>query len=134
MSSTGNKLEGLSVTEEAGIRFVEGPPDRQLMRVVDDAALVVEACFNAKARSALLYAQNLTERFFDLSSGEAGEVLQKLRNYRIRLAIVCTPDSVRLSSRFPEMAAEESRAGYFHVFESRQAACAWLRATAALTR
>ena len=105
---------------------MEGPPGRPFLRSADDASLVVEACFNGKAKAALLHAPNLTERFFDLSSGEAGAVLQKLRNYRIRLAVVCAPDRVRFSRPFGEMAEEESLAGHFRVFESRKAACEWL--------
>jgi len=45
---------------------------------------------------ALLYSSNLPPAFFDLSSREAGTVLQKLRNYR------------------------------FGIFESREAALEWL--------
>jgi hypothetical protein len=114
----------LKVAEEAGVRFVEGPPGLQFMRSSGDAGLVVEACFSNEVNSALLYAENLTERFFDLSSGEAGDILQKLRNYRIRLAVVVVyaPNSVRISSRFGEMAAEEARAGYFRLFESVETA------------
>lgn len=119
----------LTIAESAGVRFVEGSPGLPLMRSIEDATHLVEACFSHRASSALLYAPNLTPRFFDLSSGEAGAVLQKLRNYRIRLAVVCAPDSVRLSSRFGEMAAEESRTGYFQVFKSAQAARGWLSRT-----
>ena len=125
MSSAGSKPAELSLIEDGGVRFVEGPPGRPFLRSADDASLVVEACFNGKAKAALLHAPNLTERFFDLSSGEAGAVLQKLRNYRIRLAVVCA-DRVRFSRRFGEMEEEESRAGHFRVFESRNAACEWL--------
>ena len=116
----------LTVAEESGIRIVEGPPDKQFMRKIEDATRVLEACFSHRASGALLYAPNLTERFFDLSSGEAGAILQKLRNYRIRLAVVCPPDSVRLSSMFGEMSAEESGTGYFQVFQTAEAARAWL--------
>jgi hypothetical protein len=119
----------LAVSEEAGVRFVEGPPDLPLMLSTEDATLLVEACFSHRTKSALLHAPNLTQKFFDLSSGEAGAILQKLRNYRIRLAVVCTPGSVQFSSRFGEMAAEESRASYFQVFESAPAAREWLSRT-----
>jgi hypothetical protein len=34
----------------------------------------------------VLYSENLPPAFFDLSSGVAGAILQKLRNYKIRLA------------------------------------------------
>jgi hypothetical protein len=116
----------LGVFEEASVRFVEGPPDLPLMRSTADATLLIEACFSHRAKAALLYAPNLTEKFFDLSSGDAGAILQKLRNYRIRLAIVCAPGSVHFSSRFGEMVAEESRVGYFRVCETAQAAREWL--------
>jgi len=119
----------LTLAEEAGVRFVEGPPDSGLIRCIEDASLIVEACFSQGVSSALLYAPNLTEKFFDLSSGEAGAILQKLRNYYIRLAVVCPTNSVRFSRMFGEMAAEETRTGYFQVFDSAPAAREWLRST-----
>jgi hypothetical protein len=108
---------------------MEGPRDLPFMRSIEDAGLVVEACFSNSVESALLYASNLTGRFFDLSSGEAGAILQKLRNYRIRAAVVCAPGSVQFSSRFNEMTAEESGRNYFRLFESVLTAREWLSGT-----
>lgn len=119
----------LRVVEEHGVKFVEGPPGQRIMSRVRDADRVLEACFAARVRSALLHAENLTAEFFDLSSGEAAAILQKLRNYRIRLAVVCPPGSVRFSSRFGEMVAEERRGDHFGVFETRDAATEWIRRT-----
>lgn len=115
----------LSVIEEGNIRVVEGRPDQALMTRVDDANRVLEACFSSRVRLALLYPKNLTARFFDLSSGEAGAILQKLRNYGVRLAVVCPSDSVQFSSRFGEMIAEEHLRQHFRVFETRAAAREW---------
>jgi hypothetical protein len=112
-------------TMPAGARYVEGPAG-ELMRKVDDANLVIEACFSASVRSALLYASNMPAQFFDLSSGEAGAILQKLRTYGIRVALVCPTATVRFSSRFPELIAEENRQPYFRFFESAEAARDWL--------
>ena len=67
----------------------------------------------------------------DLSSGEAGEILQKLRNYRLRLAVVCPPGIVALSRRFEEQMVEERRDPHFGLFESREQALAWLAAPGA---
>lgn len=36
----------------------------------------------------IMYQKNITPEFFDLSTGMAGEVLQKFSTYRVRLAIV----------------------------------------------
>jgi len=116
----------LSVVEAGAIRLVEGPPSQPFMSGVDDAVRVIEACISAGVDSVLLYPANLTSGFFDLSSGEAGAILQKLRNYRVRLAVVCIPGSVRPSSRFGEVIAEERRGRYFGVFETRLAALEWL--------
>lgn len=92
-----------------------------LLQRPDDAARIIEGCFSSKTRSALLYAENLTPRFFDLSSAEAGLILDKLRRFRIRLAVVCPPGAVSFSSRFHEILCDD-----FRVFDARQAAIDWL--------
>jgi Domain of unknown function (DUF4180) len=117
----------LTLVNESGVKVVEGLPEQAFMSSVQDIDRVIEACFSDGAKAALLYAANLTSAFFDLSSGEAGAVLQKLRNYRIRLAVVCPAGSVKFSSRFGEMLADERRGKHFGVFETRQAASEWLR-------
>ncbi len=116
----------LSVVDERNVRVVEGAPDRPFMLRADDATRVIEACFSGRSRRALLYASNMPPAFFDLSSGQAGAVLQKLRTYGVRLAVVCAPGSVRFSSRFGEMAAEEQQREFFRIFETRDAALKWL--------
>jgi hypothetical protein len=118
------------VIDEGGIRVVEGQPGQCFMSTVEDARLVVEACLSAGIDAALLYSQNMTDGFFDLSSGQAGAILQMLRNYRVRLAVVCPPESTHFSSRFGELVAEERRGPFFGIFETRSAAREWLSRTA----
>jgi hypothetical protein len=116
----------LELVKEASVTVIEGPPDQALISDVEDITRVIEACLSKRTDAALLYAPNLPGGFFDLSSGQAGFILQKLRNYRIPLAVVCPPFSVRFSSRFGEMVAEERRGRYFGVFDTREQALAWL--------
>jgi hypothetical protein len=111
----------IGVHERSGVRIVEGTPGVSLMRRPQDATLVLEACFSAPTRVALLYPENLTPRFFDLSSGEAGEVLDKLRRFHIRLAIVCSTGSVQFSSRFREILSDD-----LQIFETSEDAQLWL--------
>jgi hypothetical protein len=118
----------LSVIEHDAVRIVEGVPEQRFMSRVEDASRIIEACLSNRARSALLYADNLTGAFFDLSSGEAGAIIQKLRSCRVRLAVVCPPGSVRFSRRFGELLAAERRVRHFDVFETRAAALEWLGA------
>ena len=96
------------------------------MSSVDDTSLIIEACFSCGADAALLYRDNVTAGFFDLSSGDAGAILQTLRTYGIRLAIVCAPGEVTPSRRFGEMVAEERQRRFFGLFPTRRAARAWL--------
>jgi len=116
----------LTTVEEGGVTVAEGWPDVPLMSTADDAVRVLETCFSAGARAALLYAENLPAAFFDLSSGQAGTILQKFRTYGVRLAVVSPPGRVRASTRFEEMVAEESRGRHFGLFETRDAARRWL--------
>ena len=116
----------LSLITENDLKFIEGELDLAFLESVRDIDRLIEACFAEGANAALLYAANLTPAFFDLSSGEAGEILQKLRNYCIRLAVVYRPGSVVFSSRFGEMLVDEQGGPHFGVFESRAAAVEWL--------
>src|SRR5262245_38446951 len=92
-----------------GVTIVEADPAATVMRRPDDAARVLEACFSARTKAALLYPPNLTPRFFDLSSGEAGVILDKLRRFGVRVAVVCPPGTVSFSGRFAELRADDLR-------------------------
>ena len=116
---------GLTVHDTGSCRVVEGAPDEALMARGDDVVTAIEACFEHASGALLLYPENLPARFFDLSSGEAGMILQKLRNYHIRFAIVRTP-TLQLSQRFEELLIDENRGPYFRLFDDRAAAEAWL--------
>ena len=116
----------LSVVEEDGIAVVEGQPGQPFMANAEDTSRVIEACFSYGVDAALLYAQNLPSAFFDLKSGEAGTVLQKMRNYHMRLAVVYPSGSAELSDRFKELLIDEQRGRDFGLFETRAAARAWL--------
>lgn len=116
----------ISVTTIDGQTIIEGTPGVRLLNSADDIVDLIGLSFEYSTRSLLLYAENLTEHFFDLSSGDAGVILQKLRNYHIRLAIVQPPGGAHQSSMFRQMAQEESKAGDFRIFDDKESAEAWL--------
>jgi hypothetical protein len=116
----------LTEIEVGGVTVVEGSAGEPFMAGASDVNLLIEACFSSGARAALLYAPNLPAQFFDLSSRQAGEMLQKLRNYQLRLAVVRPPGSAPLSRRFEELMIEERREPYFGLFDTREAALAWI--------
>jgi hypothetical protein len=117
------------VVEVNRVRIVEGVAGEPFIRDVNDTRLLLEACFSHQADAALLYPENVTPRFFDLSSAEAGLILDKLRRFHIRLAVVCPPGSAHFSSRFTEIMADD-----LAVFETRDAACDWLSRVAPESR
>ena len=47
------------------------------------AGIEVEGCSRF-----IIYKENLSDAFFSLGSGLAGEILQKFSNYRVRLAVI----------------------------------------------
>ena len=98
------------------MKMLEREPGMRYLADADDVGRLIEDCVSAGSRTALLYAENLPGKFFDLSSGQAGTILQKLRTYRVRLAVVAPKERVIPSLRFHEMAREERRSG--RVFES----------------
>lgn len=103
---------------------MEAAPDAALVRNSGDISEMLEACFAVGATGVVLYPANLPEGFFDLSSGTAGMVLQKVRQYGVRMAVVAGAEL--FSSRFGEMEVEERKSGWFGVFGSREEARGWL--------
>ena len=121
----GEPLMELIVTDHHGISIGIGPEGEPFLVQAKNSSRLVEACANAGVDRLVLYPENLPEEFFDLSSGVAGEVLNKLRMYSVRLAVVRTP-GLKLSSRFAEMLSDEWRYGYFGLFDDLPAALEWL--------
>ena len=116
----------LALIKTVDKKYLEGPVGRPFMHTINDAVKLIEACWNEGTDCLLVYPENLTEQFFDLSSREAGEILQKLRTYHIRMAVVGSPESMKLSRRFADLMVEENRNRYFRLFDERGKAEAWL--------
>ncbi len=62
-----------------------GSPIADLQSALD---LIATVGFEAGTNSVILNKEALSEDFFDLRSGLAGEILQKFINYRMKVAIV----------------------------------------------
>ncbi|MDI6697138.1 MAG: DUF4180 domain-containing protein [Anaerolineales bacterium] len=116
----------LTLIERDGNKFLLGPAGQPLLSHADEATELLQACADHQTDRLLLYAENLTEGFFDLSTGDAGAILHRLRIYHVRLAVVWSPQKVHLSHRFGELMVEENRNPYFRLFEQPQEAEEWL--------
>ena len=88
---------------------------------------IVATCFEQSAQALLVYRSALPPDFFDLRTGIAGEIVQKLAQYGVRLACV-VPDLSAQPERFQEFARESNRGRHARFFDSRDDAAAWLEA------
>ena len=95
------------------------------LRIVDkdDVNDAIGACFDT--HRLLLTEDDVGPSFFRLESGLAGELLQKLVNYRVKSAFV-SPDPSTHGQRFAELALEHSTHPHVRFFRDRQDAIDWL--------
>lgn len=70
-------------------RAIEIKSDSILIKSSQDALdLMVDIEYQYNSRKIIIYKENLDEKFFDLKTGLAGEILQKFSNYMVQLVIV----------------------------------------------
>ncbi len=110
------------LVERAGVRFVECA---EPITGVDDALGLITARWEHNSNRLLIDSGNFPETFFDLRSRFAGEFIEKVQNYRIRVAAVFTAEA-RYSDRFEEFLVEARRGRLFRAFTRREEAEAWL--------
>ena len=68
---------------------------------------------------------NFSEEFYRLRTGLAGEILQKVSNYRVRLAIVGSFEMVT-GSKFREFMTESNRGSQVCFAKTLEEATRWL--------
>lgn len=78
----------IKLSQHNGIDIAEVSADMVLINDAQDALDIMANCSYQGASCIIMHEKQLAGHFFDLSSGLAGEVLQKFSNYRVRLAIV----------------------------------------------
>lgn len=88
---------------------------------------VLAACFEHGHTSILIDRDALPDAFFDLRTGIAGELAQRLTLYGVRMACV-VPDLTSQPERFREYARESNAGRQIRFVESRAEAKAWLEA------
>jgi hypothetical protein len=88
---------------------------------------LVAGCMEHGTDALLLDRDALPAAFFELRSGVAGELVQKLTNYGLRLAAV-VPDLASQPARFQEFAREANAGARFRFAATREEAIAWLEA------
>lgn len=119
-----SKME-YKVVEITNGRYIEIFSCETPVQTVQDALDLVALCGEHDASRLMIHAAALSEEFFRLRTGVAGEILQKLVNYHIKMAAML-PDLAAMRGKFRDMAAEAGRGSQFRVFDNRQEAESWL--------
>lgn len=90
-----------------------------------DSMELAYACSDAGTDLLLIHAGALPSEFFQLRSGFAGEFVQRLVNFRLRVAAVFDPHE-SYPERFNEFLLEARHHPQFRGFDSPSDALAWL--------
>ena len=106
-------------------KYIECDTDDVIVNNEQDVLDLVAVCGENETNSILIYERNLSPDFFDLKTKLAGTLFQKFANYRMRGAVVISPDQVR-SERFEELIYECNRGQLVRFFEDKEAAQRWL--------
>jgi len=72
----------VSLIEKNGVRIVEGPIDDTVIGL-DNLNDLLSATYEHDTNRFLMNSDSLPAEFFDLSTKLAGEILQKLTNYKL---------------------------------------------------
>jgi len=78
----------MTVEEIHGVRVLTVPASGPALRSGADALDLIAATYEHQADLIAIPVERFDAQFFTLSNGLAGEFLQKLANYRLRVAII----------------------------------------------
>ena len=98
----------------------------ELRRVQDALDIMADCDYYQETRSIIMYKENIIPDFFDLSTGIAGEVLQKFSTYSVRLVIIGEFNG-DLSKPLRDFIHESNRTGRIGFVENMAAAMEFLR-------
>jgi len=90
-----------------------------------DALNLITDCFENDTSLLMFHTEALSDDFFKLKTGLAGQVLQKLINYHIRVAVILT-DKHKVKGKFKELLHESNKGKDFRVFDDIVEAEKWL--------
>jgi PadR family transcriptional regulator, regulatory protein AphA len=121
---TSNRM-GYRVVEKNDKRYVEYASAETPLRSEQDALELVAACFENDTNLLMLHEEMLTDDFFNLRTGIAGQVLQKFSNYHVKVAVILRSEQ-RIKGKFKELLAESNKGNAFKAFNSLSDAEEWL--------
>jgi Domain of unknown function (DUF4180) len=105
----------MRIDDHGDIRVLHLDPDGPVVSTSDDASDLIGSAWSAGVQTIAIPVSRLDPEFFDLSSRKAGDITQKLVNYRLRLVVL------------GDVSAFEAASGAFrdYVWESNRGDHVW---------
>jgi PadR family transcriptional regulator AphA len=113
------------IKQKNGILYMLAQEGELLIGDEQDAIDLIALCGEENTDRLILFADNLSQEFFDLKTRLAGAVFQKFSNYRVKCAIVISPSLDK--GRFHEMLIEVNRQRSLHFFTGLEEAEDWIQ-------
>ncbi|WP_368487922.1 DUF4180 domain-containing protein [Clostridium sp. BJN0013] len=113
------------VIERNNKKYIECNSSETLLRSEQDALNLTAACVENNIYLLMLHSEVLTDDFFKLRTGLAGQVLQKFINYHVKVVVVLTSEQ-KIKGKFKELIAESNKGNDFRVFNNPAEAENWL--------
>ena len=109
----------MRIDEQHGVRVLLLDLEGARISTPDDAADLVGSAWSHEAELIAVPVERLDPKFFTLKTGIAGEITQKLVNYRLRLAVVGhIADQLAKSDALRDYVRESNRADHVWFVES----------------
>lgn len=123
-TAMGDKNMRYELMEKEGNKYVYlGPVGKQIEAERDGLGLVA-ICAQHGTSLLLIDSARLSDAFFQLKTGVAGAVMQKLTQYNIKVAV--TLDHARIHGKFKEYLKESNRGSLFRTYDTITDAEKWL--------
>ncbi|SMF77175.1 transcriptional regulator, PadR family [Paenibacillus uliginis N3/975] len=113
------------IIENGNQKYIEFISTPTPFSTEQDAVDLVALCKENETNLLLLHSHVLSEDFFKLRTGVAGNMIQKFINYHVKTAAVIPKELVN-KGKFKEMVLESNHSNHFRFFENREDAESWL--------
>ena len=116
--------KGFTVKTTRG-NYVLSDPELGIIQNERDIVDLLALCSEAGSNKLMISQESLSPDFFDLSTGQAGEISHKLSTYRVKTAFIVDFDTIS-SERSKEWISECNRGQEIHFFSDLLEAELWL--------
>lgn len=123
----GKELDTMNyrLIEKSSMKYIECASAETPLNTEQGALDLIGACMGNGTNLIMIYSKALSDDFFKLRTGLAGQVLQKFVNYNIKTAVIIE-DEQKIKGKFKEFLLESNKGNDFRAFKNVEDAEKWL--------